>query len=185
MQARSQRTMAPILGIGLIALGLLVLGARLAGVDHAFNGADWWPLFVIAPGIVLFAAAFAPAPPKGLGFAIAGAIVMAAGGILLVQHATDRYDTWAYAWALIPGAAGLGIVAYGLVTGVRNLLRPGLLLAGIAAALLVVGAWYFEPVLTEGREPIDLGSIWPVAVIVVGAAIALSAFRRTGGEAHG
>ena len=51
-----------------------------------------------------------------MGFAIAGSIVTTVGSVLLYQQTTGHWESWAYAWALVgPGAAGLGMLVYGLL----------------------------------------------------------------------
>ena len=57
--------------------------------------------------------------PRGLGFAIAGTIVTTIGFLLLYQDSTGHWESWAYAWALLTLAAGLGTLIYGLAIGRR------------------------------------------------------------------
>jgi hypothetical protein len=141
---------------------------------------------VIAPGLVLLAAAPFVEEPRGLGFAISGSIVSATGVLLWIQQATGRYDTWAYAWALIaPGSVGVGLALYGLMTRTARWVQQGLMVAAVGIALFAVGAWYFEPVLTLGRQPVDLGALWPVLLIVAGAVVlAAGLIRSSNDTAH-
>src|SRR3954468_14916329 len=90
-----------LLGLALVLLGGLALAGRLLDVDLLSLG---WPIFVLAPGIVLFAAGVAVGGKGGLGLAIPGGIVSMAGAVLTFQSATGLWSTWAYAWALVaPG----------------------------------------------------------------------------------
>ena len=140
-----------------------------------------WPFFVIIPGVSLLALSLIPTPPRGLGFAIAGAIVTTVGIVLLYQATTAHWESWAYAWALVgPGAAGLGMLAYGLLFRQRDLLPAGARLVAIAAGLFVVGYWYFETVFATGRTPIDLGVWWPIVVVAVGLAALVSGLAGRG-----
>lgn len=174
--------------------GLAVVGALLvcAGVawfvmrelrfDPFAAVADaGWPYFVIIPGVTLLVLSLIPKPPRGLGFAIAGAIVTTVGTVLLYQATTAHWESWAYAWALVgPGAAGLGMLAYGLLFRQRELVPAGARLVAIAAALFVAGYWYFETVFATGRTPIDLGVWWPVVIVAVGLAALVSGLAGRG-----
>ena len=127
---------------------------------------------MIIPGVILMLASLIPQPPRGVGFAIAGSIVTTVGLVLLYQEQTARWESWAYAWALVgPGAAGLGMLVYGLIFGQRELVSVGLRLASIAAAIFVAGYWFFETVFVTGRAPVDLGAWWPVAIIGAGLVV--------------
>src|SRR5688572_13434163 len=95
-----------------IALGLLpIVGAGLLLAVQYYGlvlpdlGAFGWPIWVIAPGVlILIIGLVTPAEP-GAGLAIAGSIVTAVGLLLAYQSSADHYASWAYAWALVaPGA---------------------------------------------------------------------------------
>jgi len=178
-----------VLGLLLMAGGGLAAIATAAGVDLGeLINEESWPFLVVVPGLVLLALAFVPTAPQGQGFVVAGSIVTAVGLILLYQATTDAWASWAYAWALIPGAAGLGKALYGLLTGYRDLARHGIQLMLIAGGLFVVGWWYFEAWFATGREPSAIGTWWPAIFIGVGAVIvagALSDRRRGPGSGSG
>jgi hypothetical protein len=159
-------------GVVLVVAGGLVLVARQAGLElGTFVGDSGWPLFITVPGVALLVAAFVPTPPDGLGFAVAGSVVTTVGLILLYQETTENWESWAYVWALIPMAAGIGITGYGLLTGHRDIAATGVRLATVAGALFLVGAWYFNAVFETGRNPIDIGAWWPVVAIGIGALV--------------
>ena len=126
---------------------------------------------IIVPGVALLVAAFVPTPPDGIGFAVAGSVVTTVGLILLYQETTENWESWAYVWALIPMAAGIGITGYALLTGHRDIAATGVRLAAVAGALFLVGAWYFNAIFETGRNPIDIGAWWPVVVIGIGALV--------------
>ena len=164
------------LGVVLILAGLAAVAVRGAELDlGAWIGEQTWPLLVVAPGLVLIGLAFVPAPPNGLGFAIAGSIVTSVGTILLVQANTDTWASWAYVWVLIPGAAGLGMALYGLLTRVGQLVEKGVVLMVAAGILYIGGWWYFEALFTTGEQPVDIGTWWPLALVGAGALIAVRA----------
>jgi len=172
-----RRSAAPAaVGMLLVLAGIAVIALRQVGVDVLEEvGRAGWPFFVIVPGLVLLAMAFVPAPPNGVGFAIAGSIVTTVGLILFYQQSTGHWDSWAYAWALIPGAAGLSMATYGVVSGHREFMRNGLWLGGVAAALFAAGFWFFESIFDSGRVPVDLATWWPGILIAAGLLITLSA----------
>ena len=165
-------------GLALIGALLVVAGvgwfvARELRFDPFAAVADaGWQFFVIIPGVILMVSSLIPKPPRGVGFAIAGSIVTTVGLVLLYQESTAHWESWSYAWVLVgPGAAGLGMLLYGLIFGQRDLVSMGARLAGIAVAIFVVGYWFFETVFATGRAPVDLGAWWPVVIIVAGLAV--------------
>ena len=177
-QSAGQRAMTgpAVVGVLLIAFGATALLLREIGVNPFGATGTWgWPFFVIVPGVVLLVASFVPAPPKGIGFAIAGAIVTTVGALLLYQSRTGHWESWAYAWALIPLAAGSALVLYGLLARASGMVTNGLTIAGIAAALFLAGAWFFEDVFAAEPRPTEAGAWWPIGAIVLGGLIVLRA----------
>lgn len=179
-----------VLGAGLVIVGIGWFILRELAIDPFKALADaGWPYFVIIPGVALLLVSLVRTPPHGVGFAIAGSIVTTVGVVLLYQQTTGHWTSWAYAWALVgPGAAGLGMLVYGLIFGQRDLLTPGARLIAIAAAIFAVGYWYFETVFATGRAPVALGEWWPIVVIGAGLiALAvgfLSPVPRSGGSTN-
>ena len=168
----TRRERGVVAGVVLVVAGGVVLAARQAGLELGnLVGDSGWPLFIIVPGVALLVAAFVPTPPNGLGFAVAGSVVTTVGLILLYQETTENWESWAYAWALIPMAAGIGITGYGLLTGHRDIAGTGMRLAAVAGALFLVGSWYFNAIFETGQNPIDISAWWPVVVIGIGALV--------------
>jgi hypothetical protein len=160
-----------VLGLALVILGGLALIGRFLSIDLLGLG---WPLFVLGPGLALFAAGVAVGGMGGLGLAIPGGIVSMIGVVLAFQSATGLWSTWAYAWALIaPGGVGLAFVLYGLFTGQPGLARNGIpiLLTGIG--LFIGFGLFFEGLLHLSgaalplAEPLLAGSLIVLGVIVV------------------
>ena len=173
-EIRRRPAVAPaILGGILIVVGAAVLLARSAGINlFATIGPLTWPYLVIVPGLVLLGLALVPPRPQGVGFAIAGSIVTAVGALLLYQSQTGHWESWSYAWALIPSAAGLAQVGYGLFAGERAIVDRGLWMAIIGGLLFAAGAWFFEGLFAG--EPRPQGLDWgPIVLIVLGGAIVL------------
>jgi hypothetical protein len=184
-QSFGQRPIAApaVLGLLLVALGVVVLVARQIGVDVPGAIGSWgWPLFIIIPGVVLLAVSLVPAPPNGIGFAVAGAVITTVGSLLLYQSQTQDWESWAYAWALIPMAVGAALVVYGLYAQRSKMVRGGLWTAGIATLLFAFGAWFFEG-LYQGQMRPDINEWWPIAIVAVGAVLVLRAVLPAGQRA--
>lgn len=168
-----------VIGLILVGIGLAALVVRQFGIDFwEAVGPLGWPFFIIVPGLVLLVASLFPAAPKGAGFAVSGAVVTAIGCLLLYQSRTDHWESWAYAWAVIPLAGGLGTLLYGMLTRSSGLVTSGLWMASISAVMLVVGAWFFEGIFAGDMRFAEIAEWWPVALIAAGAAISLAAFVR-------
>lgn len=169
-----------VVGAILLVVGVLALVARSVGFDAFGLG---WPLFVIVPGLLLFAFAVATRGPAGMAMAVPGGIVTMVGLVLAFQNTTDLWATWAYAWALVaPGGVGLGLLAYGLVTGERDAVRSGLPVLGVGLALFLGFGIFFEGVLgLNGMAFVGAETLLAGGLVVLGLVILASGFlgRRT------
>ena len=174
LATRNQR-----IGFGLIIGG----GLLLVGTLLSRSGAELWPLFILLPGLVFLAvAAFGRRETAGL--FIPGSILTTLGLLFFVQVATDHFESWAYAWALIWGAVGVGLLLQGWRTDNSGLAGQGRRLVGIAAAAFFIGFIFFEGFIFG-----DLADSWlfrvglPVVLIGAGAFLLL---RQSGsGEQSG
>lgn len=158
----------------LAGIGLVVYGGLFALVELAGGGRAWelvWPLFVMVPGLLLFAGAFLFG--RGGGFlAIPGAIIVAAGALLLVTNTSGVWVAWSYLWPLLtPGAVGLGLFVYGVHDGLPGVRRTGAWLGMAGVVLFAVFGAFFELVLGISGPfgPQVARFVWPVALIVAGA----------------
>ncbi len=171
---RPNRDGSLVLGGGLIVVGLVALALTLSDLDPTgWLGGSGWTLFVIVPGGLLLSAGLLTSRPAAEGLTIAGSIVTTIGVLLLAMDQTGRFDAWAYAWALIPMAAGVGMVLHGLRARDRSAIRAGFRLGGIALVLLVAGAWFFETLFRTGEPPVALGDGWPILLVAIGAIVVL------------
>ncbi len=95
------------------------------------------------------------------------------GLLLLYQHTTDHWESWAYAWALvIPTSIGLGHMIYGALKGRRPLVTTGVRLATLGIGLFLAGAVFFEAVIgISGVRWSGIG--WPLVLIGVGLVLLL------------
>ncbi|HEY7736519.1 MAG TPA: hypothetical protein VH813_06970 [Candidatus Limnocylindrales bacterium] len=171
---RSTRDGATAIGVILIVVGVIGYAIVQAGLDPGdWLGGSGWTLFVIGAGVALLGAALLTERASALGFTIAGAIVTTVGLLLLSMDRAGHWETWAYAWSLIPAAAGVALVAHGVRIGASPVMATGARLIGIGALLFVAGWWFFETVFQTGRVPFDLGSAWPLVLVAVGGLVAL------------
>ena len=177
MAVPAERRGGILLGIVLIALGGFFLLDRFVGLDLGEYG---WPLFVIVPGLLLFAGAMASDIPAGTGLATAAGVVTTVGVVLSVQNATGLWATWDYAWALVgPGGSGLGVALFGILRGQRDLLTAGARTLGIGLALFAAFGLFFEGIIGLSGEPFLVGSqVFPLVLIGAGViVVAMSLIR--------
>jgi hypothetical protein len=110
------------------------LGLRVDGDAFAVG----WPVLVVGLGLALLAAS-RTAGPRAEAVAVAGGVVLGAGLVLGLQHATGGWDVW-YVWPLAAfGGAGLGRVVHGLFARRPASVRGGATLLGVGVALSVLG----------------------------------------------
>jgi hypothetical protein len=161
-----------ILGALLLAVGVLALAGRGLGINAFEVG---WPLFVIVPGLLLLALATGIGGPAGAVLAAPAGIVTMTGIVLAIQAATGLWATWAYAWALVaPGGVGVGLLAYGIVTGQRELIRAGLPLLGVGLGLFLAFGIFFEGVLgLNGTAVVGAETLLAGGLVILGLVILL------------
>jgi hypothetical protein len=157
--------------------GLLVLLGIAVGLGQALElelGRVGWPFFVIVPGLALLGLGLATPGRLGEVLGMAGGVVTVVGVVLLVQNATDRFDTWAYAWALVVlVGAGLGRWLVGVVHGRGDLAASGAWL--MAAGLVAFGvlAVFFEVVVGIGGRPVGSVGGYGLAALLILAGLVL------------
>jgi hypothetical protein len=162
----SQRRSSLAGGLVLILLGALFLAVQwVPGLQLWFS----WPLIIIGIGVLLLIVGLLTGVPA---MAMPACIVGGIGGLLYWQNATGNWESWAYAWTLIPGFVGVGMVLSGLLGGdTRQTVRGGGWLILISLVLFAVFASFFGALGL-------VGSYWPVLLIVLGLLVlAQSLFR--------
>ena len=164
------------IGIGmlLVVLGVLFLLGQIFG----FQLGQWlWPLFIIIPGVICFVGMLLGGKSAG-GLAIPGSVVTTVGLILLYQNTFNYFESWAYAWALIPTAVGVGMLIHGAWSERPALVQNGRRVAGIGIAMFLIGGVFFELVIGIGRYGHGIsGILWPALLIGAGIALLLRRAR--------
>ena len=178
--SRRPRRQSTVLGGLLVLVGAILLAGQFVRVDVGHYG---WPLFIIAPGIVILFLALTARGAVGEGLAILGSIITVSGLILLYQNATDHFESWAYAWALVfPGAIGVGMSLYGWRAGRPGNLRTGARLAGIGLVVFLVGAAFFEGVIGIGGYHLDHTAGVAVGAIIIALGAVILVLNLTSGR---
>jgi hypothetical protein len=165
------------LGGLLIAGGLILFAGQLLDLDIAALG---WPLIIVGIGAALLLLGLTVSAEQGM--VVGGTVVTTVGLVLLFQDQTGRWETWAYAWALVgPAASGLGLALWGLRTANGTDLRNGTwaLLGGLA--LFAIGFLFFEGVIGLSGERLPIAEwVLPAAVIGIGVVVLLRGLLSRG-----
>jgi hypothetical protein len=181
-QSRSGSPGAAVLGGILIVLGLVFFVSQQLNIDI---GEATWPFYVIAPGVAMVA--FGLTQRRGSGLTIAGSIVTMVGLVLLYQNATDHWESWAYAWALVgPGGSGIGMLLYGTRSGDNKMARDGFFTILTALGLFAAGLVFFEGVIGISGRRLPLPQwVLPAAVILIGLLLLLRGVTYRGRQGAG
>jgi hypothetical protein len=159
------------LGGLLLLLGLLVLLGEALQLELGRVG---WPFFVIVPGLGLLGLGLAAVGRLGEVLAAVGGVVTMAGLVLLVQNATDRFETWAYAWTLVVlVGVGIGRWLVGVVRGRRDLVTSGGWLIAVGLAAFLGLAVFFELVIGIGGRGYPGASRSALAIVLILAGLVL------------
>lgn len=174
----------PTLAIGavLVVIGLVLFAAQLLDFNLSEIG---WPFLIILAGIGILLFGLFMGGESGI--VIGGTITTTVGLVLLYQDTTGRWESWAYAWALVgPMASGLGLALWGLRTGDGADVRNGTwgLLGGLA--FFAIGFLFFEGIIGISGQRLALPEWFlPVAVIAIGLVVLGRGFlERTAPESQ-
>lgn len=168
MDTRSRSNLTA--GLVLILIGAAFLVARLNPswldwLDPARN----WPVIIIGVGALLLVIGLLTGVPA---MAVPACIVGGIGGLLYWQNATGNWESWAWAWAFIPGFVGIGIVLSGLLGGQ---FRQGLREGGRTILVSLILVAIFGTLL----GPDDFATpVWPILLIAAGVIFLIQAILR-------
>jgi hypothetical protein len=158
-------------GLILILIGVWLLAVQVfPNLQLWFNLSFSWPLIVIGVGVLLLLVGLLAGEP---GMAVPACIVGGIGGLLYYQNLTGNWGSWAYAWTLIPGFVGAGVILSGLLGNrPKRALGDGLNLIIISLVLFLVFAAFLG-------GPNLFGPFWPVLIILLGVWLIIRpVFRR-------
>lgn len=151
-------------GIVVLIVGIAFLGMNLLNVE--FDSFPW-PLYIIIPGGLLLIPAWqlGPDDPPGRAAVLAriGAILMMIGLVTAFVEVVDHYESWAYAWTLVPVASIAARMFANRFEPDSSIFQTGPRLIRILLAAFVVLAIFFELVIFNGY-----GRWWPVLLVAVG-----------------
>lgn len=163
-----RRRSSSIAGVLLILLGAWFLAVQLV---PQLQGWFEWPLIIVGVGAFLLIFGLAVGSPE---MAVPACVVGGIGGLLYWQNATGNWETWAFAWTLIPGFVGVGILLAGLLGGQGQDLKGGVTMILISATMFLVFGSFFGAL---GLGP--LGDYWPLLLVGLGLLILIRGlFRR-------
>jgi len=177
--------MADRTGRMFLAIMLIIFGFFFSAVLYVpgwLSPDVWWPAFILVPGLTMLVVGLAGIAGRSRGMiamVIPGCIVSTVGGILLFCNVTNRWESWAYAWTLIPAAVGLGIwTASHFGVGDAGAARAGRWLMLLGASGFVLFGAFFEGLIFGGV----VSRYWPAALILLGVVVLLSSARRDSGS---
>jgi hypothetical protein len=154
-----------LVGLGVLFLLFQAVPALRETLELRFS----WPLIVVAVGVFLLVMGVLVGAPD---MAVPALIVGGIGGLLYWQNATGNWESWAYAWTLIPGFVGAGMLLGGVLNGtLRQRLGGGLGLVFISLVMFAI----FGSLLGGFNL---MGPYWPVLLILLGVLILIRPFLR-------
>ena len=162
-------------GIILILVGLFFLLLPLfPNISTLVKIEQQWPLIIVAVGALFLLGALLGVS----GLAIPGTIIAGIGALLYYQNLNDAWETWAYAWALIPGFVGIGIMIARALEGKGS---QGIREGGVLVLISLILFFVFGSFLGGGYS---FGVILAILLIIAGVwqlarAIFGSSRRRT------
>lgn len=165
-------------GVLLILMGFTFLAGQYFRFDI---GHFAWPFFVILPGLAFFVAMLAGGRPAGP-LAVPGSVITTVGLILLYQNTTGHWESWSYAWALIPTAVGAGLMINGAWSENPVIQQNGKRVAFIGLVLFALFGTFFELALNLGGFLFVRQWFWPLVLIGLGAYLILRKGTRAAGR---
>ncbi len=166
----AQRRFSLAFGLGLVLLGVWFLLIQFVpGLRDWFRLEMTWPLIIVGAAVLLLVFGILAGIPA---MVVPASIVGGIGGLLYWQNATRNWESWAYAWTLIPGFVGVGTILLGLLgQETRRSITGGVWLIVISLVLFAVfGSFLGGPNL--------FGPYWPVLLIALGLLLLVQSFFR-------
>ena len=141
---------------------LILIGAWFLAVQFVPELKKWaegnWALTIIGVAAIFLVVSILNNIP---GLSIPAFIIGGIGGLLYYQNVTGDWDSWAYAWSLIPGFVGLGLLFFSLQTKDKGTMNAGFILLFISAVLFFIFGSFLG-------GPKEITQYWPLLLIVAG-----------------
>lgn len=153
-----------LIATGLVLLGIIFLLGPLFDLESLGLA-----LLVLLPGLALTAIAITNRATQA-SLVAPGAVVTAAGLVLLLTTLLGRQAIWAYGWTVLVIGAGVGTYLHGTYSGSSTLQKVGQRNAILGAALLAVFALTYE-LLIFGAYSTTLRWLVPSLLIIGGGAL--------------
>lgn len=154
----------PVMALGLIAVGVLVLIGQLTGFGGMIG--SLWPMFVVLPGLAFLY--FAYSGDKNVaGLAVPGTVITGTGLILFYQNVTGHWESWAYIWTLYPLFVGLALNFMAQRTGDDGTQKASRILMRIGAIGFIIGVIFFELIIFDNGGVFGNLSL-PIVLIAIG-----------------
>ena len=142
---------------------LILLGAWFLAVQFVPQLKIWaegsWALSIIGVAAIFLLASILTNVP---GLSIPAFIIGGIGGLLYYQNVTGDWGSWAYAWTLIPGFVGLGLLFFSIQTRDKGTLKAGFILLFISSALFFIFGSFLG-------VPKQIIRYWPIMLIFTGS----------------
>ena len=158
------------MGFVLVVIGGLFLADQLLET-HLM--ATFWPLLVILFGLTFFVGMLVVGK-KGAWLAIPGAVVTTLGILLFIQNSFNLWVTWAYAWALLISATGLGLLIMNGYLKQRRLRQIAGLIIGIGLTSFVIFGVLFEMIFNIAGTDTNSGIFLGAGLVLLGVFVVFS-----------
>ena len=158
------------LGVILVVAGGLFLVDQLTGL-HLMR--TYWPLLIVFLGLAFFVAMLV-SRQTGSGLAIPGSLFVMIGLLLFIQQFFQLWSTWAYAWALLISAIGVGLLIMNISAKRVSLRRVAGLLIGIGLVLFLILGFFFEIILKISGPGVEGRVFFSAGVVLLGLFVLFS-----------
>ena len=160
-----------VIGFLLLLIGAWFLAAQYFPQLNRIIQIEYeWPLLIVGTGLFFLIMAVLVRAP---GLAVPASIIGGIGGLLYYQNQSGDWDSWAYAWTLIPGFVGFGVLLTNLLEGrFWQSLKEG-------GGLMLLSLFLFGIFSGFLGGPDIFAKLWPLFLIGAGVWILLKGIRKS------
>jgi hypothetical protein len=170
-------TSAVVIGIVLVVVGVFAL---FGNIFTSWDMDNLWPLVITGVGVA-FLVIMAFGDQSRAGLAVPGSILVAIGLIMYWMNLTDTWESWAYCWALVMAASGVGVWIQGLRSDRADLKKGGLdtLRGGLTLFLIFAIIMEFIFTMTGVHKQVNILA-WAILLAVLGLILFIIRLLRLG-----